>query len=60
MNIGRVVRMIDGQKDWGLGICLNFNKKDLKKNVKFDQEIVYLFDVMVYAKPRDSNSNAAP
>jgi hypothetical protein len=39
---------------------LNFHRKDMKKNTKADHEIVYLFDIMVYGKPRDPNSTISP
>lgn len=31
MNIGRIVHMKDGEMDWGLGVSVNFHKKDMKK-----------------------------
>ena len=50
MNIGRIVHMKDGENDWGLGVSINFHKKDIKKhkNDPVASEVTYLFDVMVY------------
>lgn len=31
MNIGRIVHMKEGEHDWGLGVAINFHKKDVKK-----------------------------
>ena len=31
MNIGRIVHMMDGEVDWGLGVGVNFHKKEGKK-----------------------------
>lgn len=59
MNIGRIVHMKEGEHDWGLGVSINFHKKDNKKS-KEEIEPIYLFDVMVYCKPRDPNTGAPP
>ena len=32
LNIGRVVRLIDGNIDWGYGISINFHQKNNRKN----------------------------
>jgi ATP-dependent RNA helicase DOB1 len=31
LNIGRIIRLVDGSVDWGYGISLNFHKKDQQK-----------------------------
>jgi hypothetical protein len=31
MNIGRIVHMKDDEVDWGLGVSVNFHKKEVKK-----------------------------
>ena len=31
LNIGRVIRLIDGNTDWGYGISINFHKKEGQK-----------------------------
>lgn len=57
MNIGRIVHMKDGENNWGLGVAVNFHKKEMKKG-KEDGDAIYLFDVMVYCKLRDPNTGA--
>lgn len=54
--------MMDGEVDWGLGVGVNFHKKEGKKGRMLNQtaEPVYLFDVMVYCQPRDASSGAPP
>lgn len=32
LNIGRVIKLVDGNIDWGYGISVNFHRKDNKKN----------------------------
>jgi len=32
MSIGRIVHMKEGENDWGLGVSINFHKKDNKKS----------------------------
>jgi hypothetical protein len=27
MNIGRIVKLVEGDKDWGYGLSVNFHKK---------------------------------
>jgi ATP-dependent RNA helicase DOB1 len=31
LNIGRVIRLIDGDVDWGYGVSINFHKRDSYK-----------------------------
>lgn len=61
LNIGRIIRLVDGSVDWGYGISLNFHKKDQqKKNRNEGSEAQYLIDSMVYIKPKETNPIAKP
>jgi hypothetical protein len=61
MNIGRIVRLIDQDLDWGYGISINFHKKEAKKSKSLEKaESAYYFDCMVYIKPRTTNIVPTP
>ena len=32
LNIGRVIKLVDGDVDWGYGISINFHRRDNKRN----------------------------
>lgn len=55
LNIGRVIRLVDGDLDWGYGMSINFHKKDSYKKNKGDNTEVYVLDVMVCIKPKAQN-----
>jgi len=35
LNVGRVVKVKDGEVDWGYGYIINFHKKENKSKKKF-------------------------
>lgn len=55
LNIGRVIRLVDGEVDWGYAMSINFHKKDSYKKNKGDGNDIYVLDAMVYIKPKAQN-----
>lgn len=55
LNIGRVIRLVDGSVDWGYAMSINFHKKDSYRKNKNDGSQVYVLDAMVYIKPKSQN-----
>lgn len=60
--VGRIIRLKQGNVDWGYGVSINFHaqkeKKDKKK--KEEEEKPYLVDVMIYIRPRKNNETPVP
>ena len=50
LNIGRIIRLVDGEVDWGYGISINFHKKDAKKNKNETES--HVVDAMVHIMPK--------
>jgi hypothetical protein len=52
LNVGRVVKVKDGNTDWGYGYMINFHKKEKSKK-KFEENnnsTFYVADIMVHVK----------
>jgi len=50
LNIGRVIKLVDGNIDWGYGVSINFHRKDNKKSK--NEEQTQVVDAMVRIKPK--------
>ncbi|MFO0131551.1 MAG: hypothetical protein ACK52J_03285 [bacterium] len=63
MSIGRLVFIKRGDIEWGWGVSLNFNKKKAvfkNKNKKFENNDLYIVDVMIHIQPRKKNEEPKP
>lgn len=65
MNIGRIIKLADGDVEWGYGVSINFHKKDSykKNNLKNEgqgNDYQVVIDAMVHIKPKALYPNFKP
>jgi ATP-dependent RNA helicase DOB1 len=62
LNVGRVVKIKDGETNWGYGYVINFHKKDKSKKKSDDanDSVFYVADIMVHVKKEKVSDKVEP